>query len=473
MSTRYVWSKHTPTPDWGEAGLMSMNYTVAANGSNNSGQLGGYLGSDVVGDDGAYIYESPTGRCKIVNPQAIYISTQKKCTSDTQAFAVKESGNTIFFSVQNSSLVGKCFWLIQPSANGKIAVNMFMAKSDGTIDIDNQLNVGYRKFVGWDATASNRIGYAASDNSSQYPTESNTLRDGVVYAYAGSDSIDPRSISATGSVKPGSQVTVTVSPSTSKKYGGTVSYTYQYKQNSGSWTTIRTTAEASISFTVPSGMQNIQFRVQAKDDLGFTSTTYVTSSTYYADKYAVSLTVSPAGGGTATGGGSFYEGTSVTVKASPAAHYNFVGWKNGGTTVSTSVSYTFTVTENVSLTAVFQAEAKYTVSVTVSPPAGGTVSGAGSFYAGETANLTAAANDGYVFEGWMEDAATLSTSVSYSFTVNSSRNLTAKFKQKLALWVGVGGKARKGTEMWVGVNGKARKVTGAWVGVNGKARRFL
>lgn len=45
--------------------------------------------------------------------------------------------------------------------------------------------------------------------------------------------------------------------------------------------------------------------------------------------------------------------------------------------------------------------------------------------------------------------------------------------ERLNLWVGVNGKARKGMELYVGVNGKARKVTAAYIGVNGKARRFL
>lgn len=45
--------------------------------------------------------------------------------------------------------------------------------------------------------------------------------------------------------------------------------------------------------------------------------------------------------------------------------------------------------------------------------------------------------------------------------------------ERLNLWIGVDGKARKGVELYVGVNGKARKVTAAYIGVNGKARRFL
>jgi len=62
---------------------------------------------------------------------------------------------------------------------------------------------------------------------------------------------------------------------------------------------------------------------------------------------------------------------------------------------------------------------------------------------------------------------------SESDTISENRSLTAVFKQKLMLWVGVNGKARKGVEMYVGVNGKAQKVTAAYIGVNGKARRFL
>lgn len=41
-----------------------------------------------------------------------------------------------------------------------------------------------------------------------------------------------------------------------------------------------------------------------------------------------------------------------------------------------------------------------------------------------------------------------------------------------ALFVGVGGVAKKVTDIFVGVNGVARKVSDAWIGVNGVARKF-
>ena len=243
-------------------------------------------------------------------------------------------------------------------------------------------------------TNANYNKYTNGLNITGYPT-SNL---GTWYDYLGIDNIDPVSVSCSGSPASGKNVNVIVTPG-SNTYGGTVSYIYQYSLDGVSWKAISTTTMTSVSFTIPSGMQSIQFRVCAKDDLGFISDTYVLSETYYADKFTISASASPAEGGTVSGAGSFYEGTSVTLNATPTNGWEFVSWKEGSAVVSVSASYTF--------------------------------------------------------------------------MVNASRTLTAVFRQKLRLWVGVSGKARKGTAMWIGVNGKARKVVGAWVGVNGKARRFL
>lgn len=73
-------------------------------------------------------------------------------------------------------------------------------------------------------------------------------------------------------------------------------------------------------------------------------------------KYTISLTVDPDGGGTASGGGTFEDGASVTVSASAAAGYTFSGWRENGVSVSNDASYTFTVSGDRSLTAVFSAE---------------------------------------------------------------------------------------------------------------------
>ncbi len=58
-------------------------------------------------------------------------------------------------------------------------------------------------------------------------------------------------------------------------------------------------------------------------------------------------------GGTVTGGGTFGSGASVTVNATPSAGWNFTGWQVNGVTVSTTPDYTFPLTGNITLTAVF------------------------------------------------------------------------------------------------------------------------
>lgn len=73
-------------------------------------------------------------------------------------------------------------------------------------------------------------------------------------------------------------------------------------------------------------------------------------------QYTVSLSVDPEGGGTASGGGMFEDDTSVTVSASAAVGYSFVGWQENGTIISSNASFTFTISGNRNLTAVFAAE---------------------------------------------------------------------------------------------------------------------
>lgn len=65
-------------------------------------------------------------------------------------------------------------------------------------------------------------------------------------------------------------------------------------------------------------------------------------------------------------------GSSVTVVATPATGVQFSGWYNGSTLVSSSASYTFTVAEDVTLTAHF-GDITYTIEAVANPAAGGTV----------------------------------------------------------------------------------------------------
>lgn len=120
-------------------------------------------------------------------------------------------------------------------------------------------------------------------------------------------------------------------------------------------------------------------------------------------QYTITLSVDPAGGGTATGGGTYNEGQSVTVQATPSTNYTFTGWKENGAVVSTNAAYTFQATGNRTLTAVFAVVAtNYTVTLLADPTNGGTVSGGGTYPEGTQATVSAAPANGYRFVAWME-----------------------------------------------------------------------
>lgn len=69
------------------------------------------------------------------------------------------------------------------------------------------------------------------------------------------------------------------------------------------------------------------------------------------------VTVTAKGSGTVTGGGSYSEGTQVTLTATPASGFQFDSWVDAdGEVVSNTSNYTFVVgSSNVSFTAVFKA----------------------------------------------------------------------------------------------------------------------
>ena len=58
-------------------------------------------------------------------------------------------------------------------------------------------------------------------------------------------------------------------------------------------------------------------------------------------------------------------------------------------------------------------------------------SASGNFNYGETCLVTATPNTGYYFAGWTENGTLVSTSVSYSFTVTSDRDLEANFTEEM------------------------------------------
>ena len=122
-----------------------------------------------------------------------------------------------------------------------------------------------------------------------------------------------------------------------------------------------------------------------------------------------------------TGAGSYPWGSSVTVTATPKDSHNFINWT--GTSTSTNSSYTFTMpAKAVTLKA---NSAIKTFSVTVSGNDGiSSVSGAGTYNYGSTANISATPIAGYHFTNWSGNSTSTSSSITIS-NITSNKNFIA------------------------------------------------
>ena len=229
-------------------------------------------------------------------------------------------------------------------------------------------------------------------------------------------------------VTEGQSATFTVEAS-----AGSETPTYHWQQKtaaSGSdWTDI--SQETSASYTISStttSMSGNQYRCVVKSASGvsvISQAATLTVETYTPPTtYTIRADVAPAGSGSVSGGGSYTEGTSVTLTATNNPGYRFVGWVDqSGQSVSSDNPFTFVATSDSTLTAKF--EQVYTV--TVSSTEGGTATGGGTYAKGDTVTLTATPNSGYRFVGWLESGTTVSTNTNYTFVANSDRSLTAQF----------------------------------------------
>ena len=135
-----------------------------------------------------------------------------------------------------------------------------------------------------------------------------------------------------------------------------------------------------------------------------------------------SLTVTAAEGGTvSTEGGTYDEGTEVTITATPSEGYRFTGWEGND---STSESLTITLNSNQTYQAQFELIPIYTLTVTIGE--GGTVSSeGGEFVDGTEIEITATANEGYRFTGWEGND---STNETLTITLNSNQTYQALFE---------------------------------------------
>ena len=124
-----------------------------------------------------------------------------------------------------------------------------------------------------------------------------------------------------------------------------------------------------------------------------------------------------------THSGSVEENTQVTVTATPAIGHHFVQWQYGAGQTTMANPYTFTLTGDITLNALFAADT-YTITATSSSNTMGSVSGGGEYTYGATATLYATPNSGYHFVQWQDG----NTDNPRIVTVTANATYTATFE---------------------------------------------
>jgi Divergent InlB B-repeat domain/Viral BACON domain len=140
----------------------------------------------------------------------------------------------------------------------------------------------------------------------------------------------------------------------------------KYSVTTPSWLTASpktgtvTKSARTITFEVNSSAHSLQPNTYV-DSVNFNnttngqgSTTRLATLTVNPKQFKITVEASPKADGTVSGGGTFAEGSSQTVTATPNTGHTFVHWTENGKVVSTSASYTFTLpSANVTLIADF------------------------------------------------------------------------------------------------------------------------
>jgi hypothetical protein len=147
---------------------------------------------------------------------------------------------------------------------------------------------------------------------------------------------------------------------------------------------------------------------------------YMLSATYGSVKYSITtLTASPKSGTVAT------SAKAVTFTINSSAHSLQPNTYVNSITFNNTTNNQGNTTRVATLTVNPKQD---TITVRASPSADGTVSGGGTFAAGTSHTVTATQKTGHTFVHWTENGRVVSTSASYTFTLNGNVTLVADFR---------------------------------------------
>lgn len=237
-----------------------------------------------------------------------------------------------------------------------------------------------------------------SDGNTQNPRTITVTQDVTLTAYFAQDEVQ----------------TYTVTLNTNYATRGSVSGGGTY--NAGTAITITATANNGYHFDHWSdGNTQTPRTITVNSDITLTAYFYQNTPIYTITAYAYDTTM-----GSVAGGGTYEQGTTITLTATANNGYHFVTWND----YITQNPRAITVDCNMTYIAIFEQNTPtYTVIVSSNNTTMGTVSGGGTFEEGATITLTATANDGYHFDHWSDG----NTQNPRTIIVNGNVTLTAYF----------------------------------------------
>ncbi len=152
-----------------------------------------------------------------------------------------------------------------------------------------------------------------------------------------------------------------------------------------------------------------------------------------ATQYTISTAVTPAGYGTVSGAGQYYENDQATLTATSANEhlYIFDHWLKDDVTYEGGTTITPTVTSGATYTAVFRNANAGTITGVA---ANGTISGTGYYAGGTPVELTVTPNDGYIFTQWSDG----NTDNPRTVYVDGDATYTAQFEEGVEIIIADG-----------------------------------
>ena len=184
-------------------------------------------------------------------------------------------------------------------------------------------------------------------------------------------------------------------------------------------------SQRTISATANYGYHFTQWNDGNTDNPRTITLTQDTSFTaqFAKNQYTLTITSNDDSIGTVSGGGTYeYLDEATLTATTTAAHHHFVQWSDG----ETDTLLTITVTQDLSLTAIFAIDT-HQVATATNNELYGSVDGAGFFPYGSTVTLTPNPENGYYFVYWNNS----DTANPNTFTVTGDSLLSALFAPEI------------------------------------------